>query len=164
MIGTDWRLVIAGPGERSYMADLADLARRCGVAGSVEFAGPVAGAEKRLLLERASWFLLPSEQENFGIAVLEAVGSGCAVAVSDQVYVGDEFPEFEILPVCVDAWSDFMRKRMKDSRWRDQVARRGRVRLSEKFGKERVSKGWVDTITNVLSDCATASVSAIGSN
>jgi len=151
-IGTDWRLVVAGPGEPSYVTHLANLARRCGV--GAEFTGPVAGAQKQSLLARASWFLLPSEQENFGVAVLEAVGAGCAVAVSDQVYLGDEFAEgFEILPVGLDAWSGFMRERMRDSGWRDELADRCRSRLLERFSQERVSREWVDTIQAVLDRC-----------
>jgi glycosyltransferase involved in cell wall biosynthesis len=160
-IESDWKLVIAGPGEPSYLRHLAELARRGGVEGAVEFAGPVAGARKQELFSSASWFLLPSEQENFGIAVLEAVAGGCAVAVSDQVYLADEFPEgSEILPVRQDAWTGFMRKRMRDSAWRDETARRGQAKLLDRFSAERVSRGWVDSIRSVLSGCADQSTAA----
>lgn len=162
-IEADWRLVIAGPGEPHYMTHLAKLARRCGVEAAVEFTGPVAGTQKQSLLTRASWFLLPSEQENFGIAVLEAVYSGCAIAVSDQVYLGDELPEgSEILPVRLDAWSTFMRCRMRRSIWRDETARRVRAKLMEQFSEENVRRGWVDCIKLALEGNTNQSTSVSG--
>jgi glycosyltransferase involved in cell wall biosynthesis len=150
-LAPEWRLIIAGPGEPTYLAHLAGMVRHHELEGSVQFAGPVSGADKESLLTGASWFLLPSEQENFGIAVLEAVFNGCAVAVSDQVYLADELPEgSEILPLRLEAWSRFMRERMIDISWRDETARRVNVQLLEKFSPESVSRAWVGKITEVL--------------
>jgi glycosyltransferase involved in cell wall biosynthesis len=147
----DWRLVIAGPGEPGYLATLADLARRHGIEDVVQFVGPVAGADKRYLFQSASWFLLPSEQENFGVAVLEAVSSGCALAISDQVYLADELPNgSEVLPVSLGAWTRFMRERMTNDTWRDETVKRVREHIGDKFSLERVGGQWVDQIEKVI--------------
>jgi glycosyltransferase involved in cell wall biosynthesis len=147
----EWRLVIAGPGAPEYLAQLADLARRCRIENSVQFIGPVSGIDKLYLFRRASWFLLPSQHENFGIAVLEAQSSGCAVAVSDQVYLADEFPRgTEILPLSLKAWTRFMRERMIDDTWHDETVRRVREHLGDKFSAERIGKEWTSTILRVL--------------
>jgi glycosyltransferase involved in cell wall biosynthesis len=80
-----WRLVIAGDGDREYVAGLRQLASRLHVDSRVEFAGWVDGDAKRLLLRNAAVFALPSRQENFGISVLEALAAGVPVLVSPQV-------------------------------------------------------------------------------
>ncbi len=147
----EWRLVIAGPGEPEYLRYLAALAAQCQVADAVEFTGPVAGADKQYLFQRASWFLLPSEQENFGIAVMEAALSDCAVAISDQVYIGDAFPKTsEILPLDVTAWARFMAERMTDDGWRDMTARQTKEALTIAYGVDTVIRGWVAAIRELL--------------
>ena len=155
----DWRLVMAGPGEPAYLSYLNDLAAECGVSGAVQFTGPVAGADKQYLFRRAAWFLLPSEQENFGIAVLEAVMSGCAVAISDQVYLADEFPEgAEILPVDVDVWAHFLRERMTDDSRRIRLVHQTTAKLAPIFDFEKIVRGWVAAIQSVTQGAPYASV------
>jgi glycosyltransferase involved in cell wall biosynthesis len=149
----DWRLVIAGPGEPEYLAKLANLVRQFGIDDAVQFVGPVSGADKRYLFHRALWFLLPSEQENFGIAVLEAVSSGCALAISDQVYLADELPNgTDVLPVRLEAWIRFMHERMTDGTWRDETVKRVREHIGDKFSAERIGKQWVDQISKVINN------------
>jgi glycosyltransferase involved in cell wall biosynthesis len=86
--GSDgWRLVIGGEGESSYENSLRNLASRSGAA--IEFAGWVHGEEKRELLRSASLFVLPSSDENFGIAVAEAMAAGVPVIISPQVSLAE---------------------------------------------------------------------------
>lgn len=146
-----WRLVIAGPGESRYVERLRDRARRKGCETSIRFTGLVAGDEKRCLLRQAAWFLLPSYQENFGIAVVEAINFGCAVAVSDQVYVADEFPSgAEILPGSVDAWTRFMRERMVDEKWRNETADKVRTSVAHVLDEREIGRRWVTAIQECL--------------
>jgi glycosyltransferase involved in cell wall biosynthesis len=154
---SDWRLLIAGFGDPAYLNQLAKLAKQKGVGDSIQFVGPVAGVNKRYLFQRASWFLLPSHQENFGVAVLEAASAGCAIAISDQVYLADEFPKgAEVLPVQVDAWTRFMRERMTNAAWRDETAQRVSDHLKAKFDQESVVRRWVDMICSGLGTTVSA--------
>ena len=79
------RAVIAGNDEEGCRASLERLARECGVADRVRFAGPVYGAAKWRLLRAARALVLPSHSENFGNAVLEAMAAGVPVVVSPGV-------------------------------------------------------------------------------
>jgi glycosyltransferase involved in cell wall biosynthesis len=81
----DVELVIAGDGEPAYVSALIHLADELGVAQSVRFTGFVLGDEKARLLHDAGVFVLPSYQENFGVAVLEAIAAGVPVVVSPHV-------------------------------------------------------------------------------
>jgi glycosyltransferase involved in cell wall biosynthesis len=56
----------------------------------VTFAGPLYGEEKWGALAAAEVFALPSHQENFGIAVAEALASELPVLLSDKVNIWRE--------------------------------------------------------------------------
>jgi glycosyltransferase involved in cell wall biosynthesis len=147
----EWRLVIAGPGDPGYLAQVKGLVQRLGLSERVVFAGMVAGEKKRALFQNARWFLLPSSQENFGIAVLEAVSSGCPVAISDQVYLADYFHgESEVMPVAKADWVRFLQERMVDEGWRQRVIARDREELVPRFRFETVVRDWVETLERVF--------------
>lgn len=85
-----WRLTIAGEGAPSYVAALQALARRGAAADRIDFAGWVSGAAKHALLASADLFVLPSYQENFGIAVVEAMAAGLPVVVAPGVNLSSD--------------------------------------------------------------------------
>jgi glycosyltransferase involved in cell wall biosynthesis len=83
------RLIVAGNDEDGYQPALESLATRYGVLDRVAFAGPVYGADKAALIERARALVLPSYSENFGNVVLEAMAAGRPVVVSAAVGLSD---------------------------------------------------------------------------
>lgn len=86
----DVHLVVAGPDQAHQVPALRRIAAEAGIAARVHFPGMVAGAQKAGALRAASAFVLPSHQENFGIAVAEALAAGTPVLVSDQVAIWRE--------------------------------------------------------------------------
>ncbi|GGD49859.1 glycosyltransferase [Erythrobacter arachoides] len=78
---TDWRLVIAGPDEGAHTAELQRQAASLGVERIV-FAGPVFGAARDALFAEADLYVLPTQNENFGIAVAEALAAGVPAIVT----------------------------------------------------------------------------------
>jgi glycosyltransferase involved in cell wall biosynthesis len=81
----DIQLVIAGNDDENIRDRLELLAAELGISSRVAFSGFVQGQQKRELLAGASLFILPSVSENFAIAVLEAMATGCPVVVSPGV-------------------------------------------------------------------------------
>lgn len=79
------RAVIAGNDEGSCRTSLERLAGECGVTDRVRFLDPVYGEAKWRLLRGAHALVLPSQSENFGNAVLEAMAAGKPVVVSPGV-------------------------------------------------------------------------------
>jgi glycosyltransferase involved in cell wall biosynthesis len=75
-------LVIAGDGDAALLARLKQMAADLGLGKEVHWVGFVHGALKRWLLARASLFVLPSDSENYGIAVVEAMNAGLPVIVT----------------------------------------------------------------------------------
>ena len=83
-------LVLAGPcADQAYAARLRALAEGL----PVTFTGPLYGEEKWGALAAAEVFALPSHQENFGIAVAEALASGLPVLISDRVNIWGEIAQ-----------------------------------------------------------------------
>jgi glycosyltransferase involved in cell wall biosynthesis len=85
-------LVMAGPGaDEEYVARLKRLAASVTKDdGSITFPGLLTGNRKWGAFSAAEAFLLPSHQENFGIAVAEALGCGTPVLISDKVNIWRE--------------------------------------------------------------------------
>lgn len=75
----DWRLVIAGPGEDTFIASLKQTLRQGGVSDQCLFTGMVEGQIKTALYAGADLFVLPSFTENFGMSVVESLAAGVPV-------------------------------------------------------------------------------------
>jgi len=78
----DWQLVIAGPRDTSYARDMQERAKQLNLQ-RVHFPGYVHTQAKFTCFDAASLFVLPTESENFAIAVGEALGYGCPVVVTN---------------------------------------------------------------------------------
>ena len=85
------RLVMAGPcADAGYLRVLQTHATACCPAGTVVWPGMLSGDVKWGALRAAEAFVLPSHQENFGIAVVEALACGTPVLISTQVNIWRE--------------------------------------------------------------------------
>ena len=74
-----WKLMIVGPDDRGYAEEIKKgFAEKC-PSGSYEFKGPVYGEDKIRLLSSVDAFILPTRNENWGIAVAEAMASALPV-------------------------------------------------------------------------------------
>jgi glycosyltransferase involved in cell wall biosynthesis len=83
-------LVMAGPDPDGLGHGLRALARTHGVAERITWTGMLQGELKWGALRAADVFALPSHQENFGIAVVEALSVGLPVLISDRVNIWRE--------------------------------------------------------------------------
>lgn len=83
-------LVMAGPGEEALVSRLQRRAVELGIADRVSWTGMLSGDLKWGAFYAAEAFCLPSHQENFGIAVVEALACGKPVLISDKVNIWRE--------------------------------------------------------------------------
>jgi len=84
-------LVIAGPcAEAAYLRQLQKRAATNCPPDTVVWPGMLTGDAKWGAFRGAEAFVLPSHQENFGIAVSEALACGTPVLISDQVNIWRE--------------------------------------------------------------------------
>jgi glycosyltransferase involved in cell wall biosynthesis len=80
-------LVMAGPDEAGLQPQLEGQAKRLGIESRVHWTGMLEGDLKWGALRGAEAFVLPSHQENFGVAVVEALACGVPVLISDKVNI-----------------------------------------------------------------------------
>ena len=83
-------LVIAGPDQIGWRSELEAQARAAGIDGRIHWPGTVFGDVKWGAMRACDAFVLPSHQENFGVAVAEALAAGKPVLITDKVNIWRE--------------------------------------------------------------------------
>jgi glycosyltransferase involved in cell wall biosynthesis len=84
------QLVMAGPDQTGWAQTLKQLASSAGIADRIIWTGMVRGELKWGAFHACEAFVLPSHQENFGIAVAEALACGKPVLISNRVNIWRE--------------------------------------------------------------------------
>jgi glycosyltransferase involved in cell wall biosynthesis len=89
----DLQLVIAGPDQVGWQEVLQRQAEALGIGDRISWPGMLTGDLKWGAFHAAELFCLPSHQENFGIAVAEALACGLSVAIGEPVNISGEVAE-----------------------------------------------------------------------
>ncbi len=87
------QLVMAGPDHTGLVPRLQARATELGIAERISWVGMLSDDVKWGAFHAAETFVLPSHQENFGIAVAEALGCGLPVLISDKVNIWREISD-----------------------------------------------------------------------
>jgi glycosyltransferase involved in cell wall biosynthesis len=148
-------LVIAGPDPTGWMPALKRLAGELGIGARVIWPGLLRDEMKWGAFHAAAAFALPSHQENFGIAVAEALACGLPVLISNKVNIWREIAQAKAGLVEVDteegtrktlaAWlamSDAENRRMSDN---------ARELFTRQFTAAAMARGLVDAIESTAS-------------
>lgn len=151
-------LVMAGPDETGLTQSLQAMAAAEHLQDRVLWPGMLTGAAKWGAFQSAEAFILPSHQENFGIAVAEALSCGAPALISDQVNIHGDISASEagmVEPDTLDGviqllrrWAslsaverDRMRQRAVQC-WRDRFDSAGTSRaIARLFQESRRSPG-----------------------
>jgi glycosyltransferase involved in cell wall biosynthesis len=137
------RLLIAGDGDAAYVKNLRRLVGTSGLQNRVIFTGFVTGAEKQALFERADLFALPSYDENFGMAVAEAMSVGLPVVVSEHVALADHVREAGaglVVPCDAGELAQGIAMLVKDSGLRHRMGQAGRRLAETEFAWPEVAR------------------------
>jgi glycosyltransferase involved in cell wall biosynthesis len=86
-------LVMAGPSTGHWRQELQAITDEAGVSDRVHWPGMLLGDAKWGAFAACDAFVLPSHQENFGIAVAEALACGRPVLISDQINIAPELAQ-----------------------------------------------------------------------
>jgi glycosyltransferase involved in cell wall biosynthesis len=85
------QLVLAGPcANDDYLQRLKRLTNELNLGKTITFCGMLTGNLKWGAFAAAEAFILPSHQENFGIAVVEALACGTPVLISNKINIWRE--------------------------------------------------------------------------
>jgi glycosyltransferase involved in cell wall biosynthesis len=86
----DLHLVMVGPDQQQWSIALQKIAANARIADRIHWPGMVTGNAKWGAFYAAEAFVLPSHQENFGIAVAESMACGTPVLLSDKVNIAEQ--------------------------------------------------------------------------
>lgn len=89
-IDSSAHLLMAGPDSENWTPTLQELASELGIADRITWTGMLLDDMKWGAFQASDAFVLPSHQENFGIAVAEALGCGLPALISDKVNIWRE--------------------------------------------------------------------------
>jgi glycosyltransferase involved in cell wall biosynthesis len=95
-------LVIAGPDQVGLTPQLRKIAVELGIEKRIHWVGMLTGNEKWGAFRSAAFFVLPSHQENFGIAVAEAMALALPVLITNKVNIWQEVQDSGAGCVVVD--------------------------------------------------------------
>lgn len=151
------QLMLAGPssgiGGSETKARLEALAREQNIADQLHLPGLLQGDLKWGALRSAELFALPSHQENFGIAVVEALACGLPVLISTAVNISSEVRQAGaglVQPDTLEATAEAL------ARWQalDPAGRRAMASAAEGLFADRYELGAsVDRFLNLLQSC-----------
>jgi glycosyltransferase involved in cell wall biosynthesis len=135
------QLIMAGPGEPAYVAALRQLAHQRGLGRRVLFTGMVRSLVKVSLFQAADVFVLPTSQENFGIALVEAMAAGTPVITTRGTDIWQELRSAGALIVDQDPAhiASAIRSLIADLPAAKQLGQRGRKWVMSELNAERVS-------------------------
>jgi glycosyltransferase involved in cell wall biosynthesis len=145
MARRDVCLAVVGPDSRGYLAEMQRLADRHGVADRVVFTGMLTGRDKLAALVDADLLSLPSEHENQGMAVVEALAAGTPVVVSDQVGIHHEILAGGVggvVPLDVEALAAELTRWLDDEALRTAAGANGRAFAQQHFGWPAIAARW----------------------
>jgi glycosyltransferase involved in cell wall biosynthesis len=147
----DIHLVVAGPDEGAKK-EFESLVSDHGLTSRVHLVGPVYGALKFSLLRAASCFCLPSRQEGFSIAVLEALACSLPVVISDNCH----FPEVNhhgaglVTPLCVEDLARALKVVVENKDIRERMAIAGRRLVEDNFSWNRIAERCLSSYAEFL--------------
>ena len=81
----EYKLLVAGSGDESYVASLKKLSVDCGINKNIEWVGWKDNDAKFEFLAEVDLFALTSHSENFAIVIIESLSVGTPVLISNNI-------------------------------------------------------------------------------
>lgn len=142
-LADDLHLVLAGPADEYYLNSLCSLVEKLDLDDRVTFTGLLRGEAIKEAYRAAEVFVLPSLQENFGIAIVEAMAASCPVIVSDKVNIAVEIEQAGAGLACspdVGSTAQAIQRLLNDSTLRQGMGENGRKIVLENFTWDLIAK------------------------
>jgi glycosyltransferase involved in cell wall biosynthesis len=138
----DVTLAIAGP-DGGHLATVRARVQAHGLAERVRFLGLITGEAKVALLQTATLLALPSLDENFALAVAEALAAGTPVVVSPGVALHQEIAAAEaglVAPRSAAGVAQALTRMLSEPALAARLGANGRALAERRFAPQRVGE------------------------
>jgi glycosyltransferase involved in cell wall biosynthesis len=149
------RLVVGGGGE--LLGHYMGLAANLGLSQNVEFRGFIPDERLPECYNRCDAFVLPSvssEQEGFGIVLLEAMASGRPVISTDIVGVADDVKRFNagriVRPKDVNFLAQAILEILENEELASEMGERGRKLVEEKYNWKKIGRDMLEVYRELV--------------
>lgn len=128
----DVRLLVIGAPDPRY-PEAFEKARELGIESFIEWRGHQQPEELAKAYATADVLVLPSRYEGFGLTVLEAMACGTPVVCSNRGSLPEVVGDTAVMhdPDDLAGFAEAVLKVLSDSRWAQELARRGRTRARQ---------------------------------
>lgn len=147
------QLVVAGPDEGERGRFERWIAQE-GLRERVHVVGPLYGQEKLAALVDAVCFVLPSRQEGFSMAIIEALACGCPVVISREC----NFPQAAergcgfVLPLEAKAFAQAMMDLLADPDRARRMGKAGRELVFEQYTWSKIARRMVEIYRSICEE------------
>lgn len=148
----DIHLMIAGPDEGGYAAEIVELLKSGKVLNRVTFTGMLEGHARLEALSRADIFVLPSYSEGFSMSILEAMTCKLPVIITKEC----NFDEVEeagaglLIESCEDSLWKALISLLDNSKICLEMGTRGRNLVLEKFTWDKIADQMLRIYKDIL--------------
>jgi len=143
-------LLIAGPCDSNLIDVLKTQAQQLAIADRITWPGMLQGDMKWGAFYASEVFVLPSHQENFGIAVAEALGCCLPVLISDKVNIWREIAADGagiVNPDTLDGTEKSLRQWLAmTSSGRHKMAKQSKVTYEQRFTVDAMANSLIEAI------------------
>lgn len=139
-------LALVGPCAPDYEPVVRELISRHSLGEKVMLTGMLYGPDRIAALADADLFVLPSYQENFGLAVVESLAAGTPVIISDQVNIHDQISEARVgavVPTQIEPLAAALVEWLADAPGRRLAGERARELARQRYDWDQVGRNWV---------------------
>jgi glycosyltransferase involved in cell wall biosynthesis len=141
----DAMLVLAGPVDEDYRQALRKRIDELKIGHRVLFTGALLGPQRLAAFAEADLFVLPSYQENTGIAVIESLAAGTPVLISDRVNIYPEIARADVgtvVPAELSALTAAIDRCLGARQSRQALADRSRAFVREQYDRLALAQRW----------------------
>jgi glycosyltransferase involved in cell wall biosynthesis len=141
--GVHATFVLAGPGEEGFVLELKAKAKNLKLEDRVHFPGLVTGPDKLSLFQAADLFVLPTQQENFGVVLIESLACGTPLITTRGVDIWPELKASGAASIIDDPGAELTRETarlIQDAPARAAMAARARAWVFEAFDETHTAR------------------------
>jgi glycosyltransferase involved in cell wall biosynthesis len=142
----DAMLVIGGPDSDGFLGKMQARAADLGIANKVIFTGMLHGAQRVEMLVDSDLFCLPSEHENFGVAIIEALAAGVPAIISPEVGIPKQITAAGVgAAVATDpvTLSTELERWLADPELRRAAAEKARAFVWQNYDWQQIAVRWM---------------------